>query len=112
MTSVMLDPDDPTRAIVGNATEELFGMHVGSATLQNVHLADQCAGRPCIIHNPSDHHMRSWDLVWRGDKGCFERTCPHGVGHPDPDNAAFLRSIGKSYLSVHGCDGCCVKEES
>jgi hypothetical protein len=107
MTSVMLDPDDPTRAVVGGATEEVFGIHVGPAVLQNVHPASQCKGRPCVIHNPSDHHMRSWDLVWRGDKGCFERTCPHGVGHPDPDSAAFLESIGRGYLSTHGCDGCC-----
>lgn len=107
MSDVLLDPDDPTRAIVGNVTEPLFGLHVGSGVICNVHLADQCAGEHCIIHNPSDHHMRRWPLVWRGDKGVFERTCPDGVGHPDPDSAAFLVRIGKGYLTNHGCDGCC-----
>lgn len=34
-----------------------------------------------------------------------ERTCPHGVGHPDPDDVL-------NEDKVHGCDGCCHPENS
>jgi hypothetical protein len=43
----------------------------------------------------------------------MERICPHGVGHPDPDDLAYRISIAKKmgkdtkYLGIHGCDGCC-----
>lgn len=56
-------------------------------------------GRPCPIHARSEHHMRSWPQNWRTDKYAMERTCPHGVGHPDPDDP--------NNAGVHGCDGCC-----
>lgn len=98
-TDVLLDPDDPTRAIVGNATSHFVGFHIGPAVINNVHLSEKCEGRPCVVHNPSDHHMRTGELIWRDDKGCFERRCPHGIGHPDPDD------IGPCVH--HGCDGCC-----
>ena len=71
------------------------------------HDETQCAGRHCCIHNPSDHHMRDWPMSWRGDKGVMERTCPHGVGHPDPDDAAYNIRNGRGHLTTHGCDGCC-----
>ncbi len=76
-------------------------------TLTNVHTADVCAGRPCVVHHPSDHHMRWWPLVWRNDKGVFERTCAHGVGHPDPDCLAYQRARRQGARHIHGCDGCC-----
>jgi hypothetical protein len=31
----------------------------------------------------------------------MERTCRHGVGHPDPDDL--------NPDTIHGCDGCCSK---
>jgi hypothetical protein len=37
----------------------------------------------------------------------MERICPHGVGHPDPDDAAYHIRIGQGYKTIHGCDGCC-----
>jgi hypothetical protein len=37
----------------------------------------------------------------------FERICPHGIGHPDPDDMAYWKSIGEESMGVHGCDGCC-----
>ncbi len=100
----------------------------------NVHDASQCNGRTCIIHNPTDHQMRSWPLHWRSDRGIFERICPHRIGHPDPDQQAywheqghqdFLATLSEAdpadlpldhgghvadYISgqmTHGCDGCC-----
>ena len=75
--------------------------------LLKTHDETQCSGEHCCIHNPSDHHMRTWPLNWRDDKGVMERVCQHGVGHPDPDDAAHNIRIGREYLTVHGCDGCC-----
>jgi hypothetical protein len=43
--------------------------------------------------------MRRWPQNWRGDRYLIERICPHGVGHPDPDDL--------NPDTVHGCDGCC-----
>lgn len=67
----------------------------------------------CVVHNPSDHKMRDWPLHWRGDRGLMERLCPHGVGHPDPDDIAFKkRTRGEAAATteaVHGCDGCCME---
>lgn len=73
--------------------------------IMNVHDIGTCVGRYCVIHNPSAHHMRRWPLDWRDDSKIFERECPHGVGHPDPDGQEYLRAIGR--VVEHGCDGCC-----
>lgn len=80
--------------------------------LINVHDPASCAGRPCVIHAPTEHHMRAWKLHWRDDRSIFERLCAHGIGHPDPDQYAFWESINRESLKVHGCDGCCVLEGS
>lgn len=68
-----------------------------------------CEGRPCCIHNPSDHHMKDWPQHWRPDRYLMERTCEHGIGHPDPDHVAYMKSVGKweEADATHGCDGCC-----
>jgi len=58
-----------------------------------------CRGEFCTVHNRSDHIMRGFPQHWRGDRGIMERTCPHGIGHPDPDE------INED--KTHGCDGCC-----
>jgi hypothetical protein len=97
---------NPKEWIVGDATDG-WGFHIGKSVLTNVHDADKCLGEHCTVHNPSDHKMRGWMLTWRGDKGVFERRCPHGIGHPDPDDAAFLKSMGRSAWTVHACDSCC-----
>lgn len=75
------------------------------------------APHPCIVHRPSDHHMRDWPINYRADKGVSERICPHGVGHDDPDDVDYqLYNFRKSggdpkhekYIGSHGCDGCCL----
>ena len=81
------------------------------ATLLITHPPDKCEGRPCCIHNPSDHHMLDWPLEWRNDTKVMERICPHGVGHPDPDDVAYNLSRGRPEMTVHGCDGCCAPPE-
>jgi hypothetical protein len=107
MSSVIPDPEDPTQYLIGDATDPFIGAHQGVAVLKNVHPSPACRGEFCVIHNPSEHHMRLWPLVWRDDMGVMERTCPHGVGHPDPDDAALLERTGRREFTVHGCDMCC-----
>lgn len=75
--------------------------------LVNVHDVSACEGRPCVLHAPSDHKMRDWPTHWRDDRRLMERICPHGVGHPDPDDFAWHKSQGRAYMGLHGCDGCC-----
>jgi hypothetical protein len=92
-----------------HAAEPVFGAQAKGPHVLRTHPESACAGddRPCVIHRPSDHHMRQMPLNWRGDTGVMERICPHGVGHPDPDATAFAESQGRGYYGVHGCDGCC-----
>lgn len=74
----------------------------------NVHSPVLCASQSaCPMHNPSQHHMRGWRVVWRNDRGILERVCPHGCGHPDPDQFPFWDLTGQDWQAVHGCDGCC-----
>jgi hypothetical protein len=79
--------------------------------LMNVHSRKRCSLRPCIIHNPSQHSMSDFPLHWRDDRRMFERICPHGIGHPDPDDVLFHLTLanGDDGYAVHGCDGCCRK---
>lgn len=80
--------------------------------LIGVHPRRLCKGRSCVIHAPSDHHMRDWPLIWRDDKSCFERLCPdQGIGHPDPDDMVYHRMVGNDAMGIHGCDGCCQDPE-
>lgn len=74
-----------------------------------LHKPAQCKGQPCCLHNPSKHHMVDWKLNLRSS-GLMERICPHGIGHPDPDSVAYFRRVDPAHewLSVHGCDECCI----
>jgi hypothetical protein len=72
----------------------------------HIHGASACAP-PCPFHGPTDHHMRAWPMN-RRESGLIERICPqHGVGHPDPDSLAYWIALGRGYLAIHGCCGCC-----
>lgn len=72
-----------------------------------VHAPSTCAGNACTLHDPSNHAQRDWPMNYRSDRGLMERICPHGIGHPDPDDLAFHVRQGRDWQSVHGCDGCC-----
>jgi hypothetical protein len=77
-----------------------------------VHDPEVCAGRNCAIHEPSDHIMRDFLLHWRWDRRIVERICPHGIGHPDPDDLWFqVNVLGNDSAGIHGCDGCCHQRE-
>ena len=86
-----------------NVDERRHTLEHSDVVLVNTHRADRCQGSHCTIHNMSDHTMRSYPQLWRGDRGLMERVCPHGVGHPDPDDP----KSSDYYEWVHGCDGCC-----
>ena len=83
----------------------------GTGQYLHVHAKEDCKGEHCAIHNPSKHVMNDFPTHWRGDRGLMERICPHGVGHPDPDDIAFKRALKGEvfahYEAVHGCCGCC-----
>ena len=75
------------------------------------HTLSECLGEFCVVHRPSPHHMRNWLLNWRSDRRLMERLCPCGVGHPDPDDLAYIQRthgpIAAEDAAVHGCCGCC-----
>jgi hypothetical protein len=87
---------------------------VGTTTLRGIHSQRLCAGRGCVVHAPSSHHMRGWPVRWRDDRGFVtaERVCMHHVGHPDPDDLAWQTTQARAWLATHGCDGCCAPNES
>lgn len=84
-----------------------------SGQVLRVHARSTCTGRHCCIHHPSDHVLRDRPLHWRADRRLMERLCPHGIGHPDPDDVAHHAAVegwvSARWYSVHGCDGCCSK---
>ena len=79
-----------------------------------VHGKGDCAGEFCCIHNPSMHAMVEEPMILR-ETTLVERQCKHGVGHTDPDSAAYLNEYGpvgsRGTWGIHGCDGCCAKLE-
>lgn len=89
---------------------DLFG--TPTQGLVKTHGASMCVGDNCCIHNPSDHHMVTWPLIFNMRKLAMgERVCEHFQRHPDPDAYAFLKSRLPEYLSKalwsHTCCGCC-----
>ena len=77
------------------------------SSLRNIHAEAQCRGQVCVIHNPTDHHMRRWPLIWRDDRQILERICVHGTGHPDPDHLPYWAATGRDDNRWHGCCDCC-----
>jgi hypothetical protein len=67
-----------------------------------VHAPSKCEGKPCVFHNPTPHSMSDRPIILR-ETGLIERSCPHGIGHPDPDSVDYY---GEGW-GIHGCDGCC-----
>jgi hypothetical protein len=94
--------------------EPSFGMQIPlgeEGAVLNVHRRENCQGRHCVVHNPSDHALKDAPLNWRADRGLMERICSHGGGHPDPDDISFKEMLhGEEFAKAeanHGCDGCC-----
>lgn len=81
-------------------------------TVIMAHPAALCEGQEaCPLHNRSIHPMRAMAQLWRSDRKIIERTCEHGIGHPDPDQWWYwLEALGEGGAKAqmqHGCDGCC-----
>lgn len=84
-------------------------MSIDWAWFERTHSEEQCAGRTCVVHNPTRHHMSTWPQIWRWDRGIVERRCLHGIGHPDPDQFEYWKETGQKWQGIHGCDGCCAQ---
>lgn len=83
----------------------------GFGLLRQVHDEQVCGDResPCVIHRPTEHHMRTWPLGFGqfADAACVFRVCAHRVAHPDPDEYAWREDRRFDGL-FHTCDGCCI----
>lgn len=90
---------------------EVLEFEIEGIRLLGVHPEAVCAGQTCVLHNPLNHGMRDWKLIWREDRGIFERICSHGIGHPDPSQFEFWAEMNAMYEAVHGCDGCCIEKK-
>lgn len=86
--------------------------YVGSGG--QVHSKEMCkasrkAGAPkgCVLHRPTLHKLTGAQQIMRSST-LIEDICAHGVGHPNPDSAAYLNWRDKAeHWGIHGCDGCC-----
>ena len=102
----MLLLQDPATGFWTEAVEHWEGRYTSFKL--HTHGPDVCTGRGCAIHNhPSHHRLARAPLYWREDGGKLERVCEHGVGHDDYDSVQYLLSVDPSFISGHGCDGCC-----
>lgn len=73
-----------------------------------------CVGGHCCLHNPSDHHMASWPMMFDEQLAYLAlRVCEHHYRHPDPDSLRFfarqnLVTGTLARMALHQCDGCCI----
>ena len=88
----------------GVSTWDMWGL---GGQVVYTHSAEHCEP-PCPLHYPSDHPLKDAPLRWREDRHIWERICPHGIGHNDPDSTAYNRKHGFNDRGDHGCDGCCM----
>ena len=70
-----------------------------------------CKTYGCVIHAPTEiaiENVEGWPYNIREDRTplLIERICPHGIGHPDPDQASFNIRAGREAENIHGCCGC------
>lgn len=85
------------------ASSRIAVLEHSSEILINTHGSGACTGGVCPLHRRSRHSMRGFPQNWREDRGLMERICPHGIGHPDPDDVKSRDAAERS----HACDGCC-----
>lgn len=100
--------EEAIRELVYALSPEIESEHIlNKPGVMPIHDEQRCRGTFCTYHNPSDHHMVEWPKYVRAS-GLIERTCTHGVGHPDPDSVEWIvRVTGQDHWYSHGCDGCC-----
>lgn len=105
---------DLLAAIIAGERSEMLAHYVSRGG--RLHSKADCkrtrkAGGPknCVIHNPSLHKLTGSPQILRSS-GLIEDQCSHGVGHANPDSAAYMDwRLGHKpgTWMVHGCDGCC-----
>jgi len=67
-----------------------------------------------VIHFDHDTGIEAFPFLIRRDSGLMEFICQHGVGHPVASSAHYLSFLWQDKddnWSVHGCDGCCGRED-
>lgn len=107
------DPDDSDTAadpdLPAEDSDDRGLSLLSNGVLTDVHPPSECAGQPwgCWVHDPRPHPLDHAPVRWREDKGTAERMCDHGIGHPDPQDAAYWWHTRRRDVTVHGCDGCC-----
>lgn len=89
---------------LANAESKMESNVLVGGTKIRTHNADECVGYWCCIHNPSPHHMRSWEQQWDEYDLMMYRICEHGMMHPDPDDPFEFNAARKH---KDACDGCC-----
>lgn len=104
-----------------NQPSLLGGRDLISTELQGLvvtHSPNKCAGAPCCVHNPSNHHMREWPISFDIRLAyAASRLCEHGLEHPDPDSMAFFANSSNvsthmiALMAMHRCDECCVASD-
>lgn len=82
---------------------------VANGLLTGAHPPSTCAGQAwgCWVHSPKPHSLAHAPIRWREDKGSAERICDHGIGHPDPHDAAYWWTVHHRDVTRHSCDDCC-----
>lgn len=81
----------------------------GPRELRHIHDVTACGNwarmgkNHCVIHDPSDHGMREWPLIWNKDRSQMFRLCPHLLEHPDPDDVDYWVASGDQGAVDHEC---------
>lgn len=104
--------DELLANVIASEASVMLSSHVARGG--GLHTKEACratrkAGGPknCVIHRPSLHKLTGSPQILRATT-LIEDQCKHGIGHANPDSAAFLNwSTGQKSWGVHGCDGCC-----
>lgn len=96
--------------VVDKKKQDLDMSFTGTGQIMFYHKPELCEGQFCPMHNPSEHHMRTWLMHGRSDLKLpiIDRICPHNALHPDPDSLAWALRHDPEFEWYHGaCDGCC-----
>lgn len=77
---------------------------------------EEVSGKASLRDRPfmklySKEKKTPWVQTIRRETRLIEHICEHGVGHPAIGSVIWMELNGAQMVGVHGCDGCCHKEE-
>jgi len=79
----------PPDGMIMHGTDQDIYLTGAGQGVSGTHRASACQGRGCVIHHPSDHHMRMFPTRWAYDTSAASslmvRVCDHDQHHTDPD---------------------------